>query len=63
MAAALRPDIGRLLRPRSIAIVGASATPGALGASVLGNLERNGFAGDIHLINPRRSEIAGRANI
>jgi acyl-CoA synthetase (NDP forming) len=61
MAAALRPDIGRLLRPRSIAIVGASATPGALGASVLGNLERNGFAGDIHLINPRRSEIAGRA--
>jgi acyl-CoA synthetase (NDP forming) len=61
MAAALRPDIGRLLRPRSIAIVGASATPGALGASLLGNLERNGFAGDIHLINPRRSEIAGRA--
>ncbi|WP_373791950.1 CoA-binding protein, partial [Delftia acidovorans] len=61
MAAALRPDIGRLLRPRSIAIVGASATPGALGASVLGNLERNGFAGDIHLINPKRSEIAGRA--
>lgn len=61
MAAALRPDIGRLLRPRSIAIVGASATPGALGASVLGNLERNGFAGDIHLINPKRSEIDGRA--
>jgi acyl-CoA synthetase (NDP forming) len=61
MAAAARPDIGRLLRPASIAIVGASATPGALGASVLGNLERNGFAGDIHLINPRRAEIAGRA--
>nr|CAC83622.1 feruloyl-CoA synthetase [Delftia acidovorans] len=61
MAAAPRPDIGRLLRPRSIAIVGASATPGALGASVLGNLERNGFAGDIHLINPKRSEIAGAA--
>ena len=61
MAAASRPDIGRLLRPRSIAIVGASATPGALGASVLGNLERNGFAGDIHLINPKRSEIGGRA--
>ena len=62
-AAAVRPDIGRLLRPRSIAIVGASATPGALGASVLGNLERNGFAGDIHLINPKRSEIAGRSSL
>jgi acyl-CoA synthetase (NDP forming) len=53
-------DVGRLLRPRSIAIVGASATPGALGASVLGNLERNGYAGAIHLINPKRSEINGR---
>ena len=29
----------RLLRPRSIAIVGASATPGSLGESVLANLE------------------------
>ena len=32
--------IDRLLRPRSIAIVGASATPNALGASVLANLDR-----------------------
>lgn len=54
-------NIGRLLRPRSVAIVGASATPGALGASLLGNLERNGFAGEIHLINPKRAEINGRA--
>ena len=50
----------RLLRPRSIAIVGASATPGALGASVLANLERMGFEGDIHLINPNRTQINGR---
>ncbi|KAB0616281.1 acetate--CoA ligase family protein [Castellaniella defragrans] len=52
-------DIERMLRPRSVAIVGASATRGSLGASLLGNLERNGFAGDIHLINPRRAEIGG----
>lgn len=52
--------IARLLRPRSVAIVGASPTPGALGASVLENLERAGYAGDIHLINPKRSEINGR---
>jgi acyl-CoA synthetase (NDP forming) len=43
-----------------VAIVGASATPGALGAGVLANLDRFGFAGDIHLINPNRSEINGR---
>ena len=53
--------IGRLIRPRSVAIVGASPTPGALGNSLLANLERAGFAGEIHLINPRRDEIGGRA--
>lgn len=55
-----RASIERLLRPRSIVIVGASDKPGALGASVLANLERNAFAGTIHLINPKRDEIGGR---
>jgi acyl-CoA synthetase (NDP forming) len=54
------PSLDRLLKPRSVAIVGASPTRGALGNSVLLNLERHGFAGDIHLINPKREEIAGR---
>ncbi|MEJ2456595.1 MAG: CoA-binding protein, partial [Candidatus Thiodiazotropha sp.] len=53
-------SIQRLLRPRSVAIVGASANPGALGASVLANLERADYSGDIHLINPKRDEINGR---
>lgn len=44
-----------------MAIVGASASAGALGASVLENLLRGGFDGDIHLINPKRAEISGRA--
>lgn len=53
--------LDRLLRPRSVAIVGASDKVGALGASVLGNLIKQGFAGDIHLVNPKRTEIGGRA--
>lgn len=53
-------SIDRLLRPRSVAIVGASATPGALGSTVLANLERQGFSGDIHLINPKRPLIGSR---
>lgn len=52
--------LDRLLKPRSVAIVGASEKPGALGASVLANLERQGYGGDIHLINPKRAEISGR---
>lgn len=55
-----RAAIERLLRPGSVAIVGASDKPGALGASVLTNLDRNGFKGAIHLINPKRTEIGGR---
>lgn len=54
-------SIQRLLRPRSVAIVGASANPGALGASVLANLERARYSGEIHLINPKRHEINGRS--
>src|SRR6188768_1076796 len=54
------PDLSRLLTPRSVAIVGASPTPGALGYSVLANLVRHGFAGDIHLINPKRDQIDRR---
>ena len=52
-------DLSRLLSPRSVVIVGASPTPGALGKSVLDNLERHGFSGDIHLINPKRDTIDG----
>lgn len=53
-------SISRLLRPRSIAIVGASATPGSLGAGVLANLDRFRFAGPLHLVNPRYDRIGER---
>ncbi|WP_157083170.1 acetate--CoA ligase family protein [Novosphingobium lentum] len=52
--------IDRLLRPRSVAVVGASDKPGALGTTLLGNLDRNGFAGPIYPVNPKRDEIMGR---
>jgi acyl-CoA synthetase (NDP forming) len=53
-------SISRLLRPRSVAIVGASATPGSLGGGVLANLERFRFAGPLHLVNPRYDRIGER---
>ena len=56
-----RNALDRLIRPRSVAILGASDKPSALGNQVLANLERHGFTGDIHLINPKRDSIAGRA--
>jgi acyl-CoA synthetase (NDP forming) len=54
-----RKAIERLLRPRSVAIVGASPAPSSFGASVLANLRQAGFGGSLYLVNPKRSEIQG----
>lgn len=51
----------RLLKPRSVAIVGISPEPGSIGANVLGNLTRFGFAGDVHLVSRSSREIEGRS--
>src|SRR6185503_13950742 len=51
----LRP----LLQPASIAIVGASRTPGKSGHMVLQNLMRGGFGGRIFPINPAADKIEG----
>ena len=55
-----RERLERLLRPRSIALIGASSTPGSLGESVLTNLEEAGYRGDLFLVNPKRPTIHGR---
>jgi acyl-CoA synthetase (NDP forming) len=56
-----RSGFERLLRPRSLAVVGASPEPFSLGGNVLANIDRFGFAGDLHLVSRTRSEINGRA--
>ncbi|MGA7815285.1 acetate--CoA ligase family protein [Caballeronia sp.] len=53
-------SVERVLKPRSIAIVGASADPRAFGNFVLQNLERFGYAGEIHLVSRSSQEINGR---
>jgi len=49
----------RLLRPRAVAIVGASADTTKLTGRPLAYLEKYGFAGDIYPINPRYETIGG----
>jgi len=51
----LRP----LFAPRSIAIVGASATPGKIGAAPLSFLQKGEFAGAIYPVSSGKTEIAG----
>lgn len=52
-------SIGKLLRPRSVAIIGASADPSRMTGRPLGYLQKHGFDGAIYPVNPRVSEIAG----
>lgn len=51
-------ELVRVLAPQSIAVVGASPTPGTLGFRTIHNLAR--FGGAIYLVNGRHREILGR---
>ncbi len=50
-----------LLRPRSIAVVGASRRPGSIGHEILRNLLANEFVGPVYPINPEAASVAGVA--
>jgi acetyl coenzyme A synthetase (ADP forming)-like protein len=51
-------SIARLLRPRSIAVIGASRNPDSVGYQVLRNLLDGGFDGPVYPINPRARHVA-----
>jgi acetyltransferase len=51
--------LGRLLEPRSVAVVGASDRPASVGGTVWRNLHRSGFAGRVHAVNPHRDVLDG----
>lgn len=46
-----------ILRPRSIAVIGASRSPDAIGHQILSNLVRHGFTGAVYPINPNADSI------
>ena len=49
-----------LLRPRSVAVIGASGRSDSLGEWSLTNLCKGGFGGNIYPVNPRYEELQGR---
>ncbi len=48
-----------LLRPRSVAVIGASDRARSVGAALMRNLLRGGFRGAVWPVNPRRASVAG----
>lgn len=53
--------VERMLRPRSVAVIGASARPGSAGYTAVANLVRGGYAGEVHAVGRSGGEIEGLA--
>ncbi len=49
--------LNHLLKPKSVAVVGASTQPGKIGYTVIENLIKGGYKGKIYPINPTAPEI------
>jgi acetyl coenzyme A synthetase (ADP forming)-like protein len=52
--------MNHLMRPRAIAVIGASDQAGKIGNSVMRNLVDGGFPGEIYPVNPKAGEIMGK---
>ncbi|HZB49314.1 MAG TPA: GNAT family N-acetyltransferase [Mycobacteriales bacterium] len=52
-------SIGRLLTPRSVAVVGASTDQGKVGHVVFGNLMAYGFQGPVYPVHPEARHVGG----
>src|SRR3546814_5208867 len=53
------PWLQALLRPRSVAVVGASDDPKKDAARPVRFLRKHGYAGTVHAVNPRRDTVLG----
>ena len=49
----------KFFAPKSVAAIGASATPGKPGNVLLKNIRDNGFKGPVYPVNPRGGTIEG----
>jgi acetyl coenzyme A synthetase (ADP forming)-like protein len=52
-------DMNRIMKPKSVAVIGASGETGKIGNSVMKNLINGGYKGTIYPINPSADEIMG----
>ncbi|HWE74731.1 MAG TPA: acetate--CoA ligase family protein [Stellaceae bacterium] len=55
-----RPQVTRLLKPKSIAVIGVSERPGSAGRNCVSTLDAMGYKGEIHLVSRGLTELDGR---
>src|ERR1700690_3386763 len=58
--AAIVEKMNRIMKPKAVAVIGASAENGKIGNSVMKNLINGGYKGDIYPIHPKADEIMGK---
>ncbi len=51
--------MNRIMKPKAVAVIGASAEDGKIGNSVMKNLINGGYPGEIYPIHPKAEEILG----
>ena len=54
-----RQPLDVIFKPRSIAVIGATETAGAVGRTVLWNLISSPFGGTVYPVNPKRPSVLG----
>src|ERR1051326_454310 len=52
-------NLDKIFKPRAIALIGATPKPHTVGAMLLKNLRDADFKGDLMLVNPHHTEVAG----
>ena len=57
----MQNELAKLLRPKAVAVVGASPREGSVAGTILRNLEACGFSGDIYAVNPKYDTVLGFA--
>ena len=51
--------LDKLFSPESVAVIGASRTPGKVGYDIVNNLKKSGFTGPVVPVNPAGGELLG----
>src|SRR5512134_1376819 len=54
-----RQPLDAIFAPKSVAVIGATETPGSVGRTIVWNLISSSFCGTIYPVNPKRASILG----
>ena len=53
-------SMNRIMKPKAVAVIGASNEDGKIGNSVMKNLINGGYKGEIYPVNPKSDEVLGK---